>query len=76
MHILCVIKWLALYLCMLQVIFNAASSKESMQSFSMPFYCMREIELEQPIFGANYIKGKIISEQGGTAQNGGDFYYH
>lgn len=76
MHILCVIKWLALYLCMLQVIFNAISSKESMQSFSMPFYCMREIELEQPIFGANYIKGKIISEQGGTAQNGGDFYYH
>lgn len=48
-----------------QVIFNAASSKESMQSFSMPFFCMREIELEQPIFGANYIKGRINAEQGG-----------
>ncbi|XP_011429225.2 WW domain-binding protein 2-like [Crassostrea angulata] len=57
-----------LYLTTHRVIFNAASSKESMQSFSMPFFCMREIELEQPIFGANYIKGRINAEQGGKWQ--------
>jgi hypothetical protein len=26
---------------------------------------MREVELEQPIFGANFIKGKVHAEQGG-----------
>ena len=31
----------------------------------MPFYSMKEVELEQPIFGANYIKGKVIAEQNG-----------
>ena len=31
----------------------------------MPFVCMSEVELEQPVFGANYIKGKIKAEEGG-----------
>lgn len=35
----------------------------------MPFYSMREVELEQPIFGANYIKGKVISEQNGESRH-------
>lgn len=26
---------------------------------------MRELELEQPVFGANYIKGKMKAEPGG-----------
>lgn len=36
-----------------------------LQSFSMPFLMLREVALEQPIFGANYIKGKVIAEEGG-----------
>lgn len=32
--------------------------KGSLKSFSAPFYTMRDLTLEQPIFGANYIKGK------------------
>lgn len=28
---------------------------------------MREVELEQPIFGANYIKGRILAEQFGNS---------
>lgn len=57
-----------MYLTTHRAIFNARNSNEVLQSFSMPFYCMREIELEQPVFGSNYIKGKIMSEQGGKWQ--------
>jgi WW domain-binding protein 2 len=35
------------------------------QSFSMPFFCMRNLDIEQPVFGANYIKGEVKSEQMG-----------
>ena len=31
----------------------------------MAFSFMREVELEQPVFGANYIKGKVRAEPGG-----------
>jgi len=31
----------------------------------MPFYTLKEVELEQPVFGANYIKGKVKAESSG-----------
>ena len=55
-----------MYICILKVIFNTKDAKDTLQSFSMPFYCMREVELEQPVFGANYIKGKVKCEPGGN----------
>lgn len=54
------------YLTTHRVIFNNNSSSDMLKSFSIPFMCMREVELEQPIFGANYIKGKVNAEQGGN----------
>ena len=30
-----------------------------MVSFSFPFVALKDVELEQPVFGANYIKGKV-----------------
>ena len=36
-----------------------------LQSFSIAFMSMKELELEQPVFGANYIKGKMKAEPGG-----------
>jgi len=39
--------------------------KDALQSFSMPFFVMHGLELEQPVFGANYIKGKVHAEAGG-----------
>ena len=33
-----------------------------MKSFSFPFVALKDVELEQPIFGANYIKGKVRTE--------------
>ena len=51
--------------CLAQVIFNNKNPKDTLQSFSMPFYTLRSVEIEQPIFGANYIKGQVTAEQGG-----------
>jgi len=50
---------------LLQVIFNSKDSKDTLQSFSMPFFTMHALELEQPVFGANYIKGKVRAEAAG-----------
>ena len=50
-----------------QVIFTNKDAKDTLQSFAMPFYTMKGLELEQPVFGANYIKGNVKPEPGGTA---------
>ena len=34
----------------------------------MPFHAMRDVELEQPVFGANYIKGKVRADVDGENQ--------
>ena len=47
------------------MIFNSKDMKDALQSFSMPFFVMHGLELEQPVFGANYIKGKVHAEAGG-----------
>ena len=36
-------------------------SQDRMVSFSFPFVALKDVELEQPVFGANYIKGKVRS---------------
>lgn len=33
-----------------------------LKSFSAPFYALFDLKLEQPVFGANYIKGKVRHE--------------
>lgn len=53
-----------LYLTTHRVIFNNNNSSDMLKSFSIPFFCLREVELEQPIFGANFIKGKVHGEKG------------
>ena len=35
------------------------SFQDKMVSFSFPFVALKDVELEQPVFGANYIKGKV-----------------
>lgn len=61
------------YLTTHRVIFNSKDIKDTMQSFSMPFYVLRELELEQPVFGANYIKGRVKAEPGGNWEGEGRF---
>ncbi|XP_020660741.1 WW domain-binding protein 2 isoform X2 [Pogona vitticeps] len=47
-----------------RVIF-VSKGKDPLQSFMMPFYLMKECEIKQPVFGANYIKGSVKAEAGG-----------
>jgi hypothetical protein len=61
------------YLTTHRVIFNNKNVKDTLQSFSMPFFTMRELELEQPVFGANYIKGRVKAEPNGNWTGEGRF---
>ncbi|GIX73487.1 WW domain-binding protein 2 [Caerostris extrusa] len=54
-----------IYLTTHRMIFINKSEKDSLQSFSFPFFSMTGVELEQPIFGANYIKGNVLAQPGG-----------
>lgn len=31
----------------------------------MPFHCMKDVKLEQPVFGANFLKGTAEAQPGG-----------
>lgn len=42
-----------------------SKGKDAMQSFVMPFYLLKDCEIKQPVFGANYIKGTVKAEAGG-----------
>ncbi|XP_015516844.1 WW domain-binding protein 2 isoform X1 [Neodiprion lecontei] len=55
-----------LFLTTHRMIFNAKDQKERMQSFSFPFITLSDVELEQPMFGANYIKGKCRAQPNGN----------
>ncbi|XP_014215737.1 WW domain-binding protein 2 isoform X2 [Copidosoma floridanum] len=55
-----------LYLTTHRMIFNAKDQREKMQSFSFPFITLNEVEVEQPMFGANYIKGKCRAQPNGN----------
>ncbi|ESO93287.1 hypothetical protein LOTGIDRAFT_216116 [Lottia gigantea] len=65
-----------IYLTTHRMIFTSTEGKDALQSFSFPFLNLREVELEQPIFGANYIKGRIIAEQGGNWNGEANFKMH
>jgi len=47
-----------------QVIF-VSKGKDALQSFGMAFYLLKDYEIKQPVFGANYIKGTVKAEAGG-----------
>ncbi|XP_032574558.1 WW domain-binding protein 2 isoform X2 [Drosophila sechellia] len=55
-----------IYLTSHRMIFNSKKSSDSMQSFSAPFVALSDVEIEQPVFGANYIKGKVRAQPNGN----------
>nr|BAN20358.1 conserved hypothetical protein [Riptortus pedestris] len=55
-----------LYLTTHRMIFNNSKNTDPMLSFSFPFVTMSDVELEQPVFGANYIKGKVRAQPNGN----------
>ncbi|XP_036600090.1 WW domain-binding protein 2-like [Trichosurus vulpecula] len=57
----------SLYLTPYRVI-SLSKGKDSMQSFTMLFYLIKDYEIKQPVFGANYIRGTVKAEAGGGCQ--------
>lgn len=54
------------YLTTHRMIFNNKKASDPMQSFSFPFVTLTDVQLEQPVFGANYIKGKVRAQENGN----------
>ncbi len=48
-----------------KVIFVNKNQNDTFQSFSMSFMSMKNLDIEQPVFGANYIKGEVKAEPQG-----------
>jgi len=65
-----------LYLTTHRMIFNNKKNEDSMKSFSFPFVALKDVELEQPVFGANYIKGKVRAQPGGNFTGEAKFKLH
>ncbi|CAM9405974.1 unnamed protein product [Lampetra planeri] len=61
-----------IYLTPFRVIF-VTKGKDPMQSFMMPFYLMKNCDIKQPVFGANFIKGTINAEAGGGWEGSASF---
>ncbi|KAH8379391.1 hypothetical protein KR009_004605 [Drosophila setifemur] len=55
-----------IYLTSHRMIFNSKKASDMMQSFSAPFIALSDVEIEQPVFGANYIKGKVRAQPNGN----------
>ncbi|XP_032593004.1 WW domain-binding protein 2 isoform X2 [Drosophila grimshawi] len=55
-----------IYLTSHRMIFNSKKPNDVMQSFSAPFVALSDVEIEQPVFGANYIKGKVRAQPNGN----------
>ncbi len=59
-----------IYLTTHRIVFTSQPINQNLKSFSAPFYAMFDLSLEQPVFGANYIKGKVRNESQPDSQNG------
>merc|ERR1712002_284759 len=51
------------YLTNYRMVFRTKSTKDMMQELSMPFKQIKDFEIKQPVFGANYIYGPGGREQ-------------
>ncbi|XP_065659900.1 WW domain-binding protein 2 isoform X2 [Hydra vulgaris] len=57
----------------LKLIFVNSSSAKGYQTFSMDFQGIRNVEVKQPIFGANFLKGFVKSEPNGGWEGNANF---
>ncbi|GAU93657.1 hypothetical protein RvY_05560-3 [Ramazzottius varieornatus] len=55
-----------IYLTSHRVIFINKDTKDALQSFGMPFTNLGSVDIDQPMFGANAIKGNVKSLPGGN----------
>lgn len=62
-----------LYLTTHRMIFFNSNTKDAMRSFSLPFVNVSDLQLKQPLFGANYIQGTVKAEPNGNWSGTCDF---
>ncbi|XP_049874765.1 WW domain-binding protein 2 isoform X2 [Pectinophora gossypiella] len=55
-----------MYLTTHRLIFNSKNNNDILRSFSFPFIALEDVTVEQPMFGANYIKGKVRAQPNGN----------
>lgn len=53
------------YLTPYRLLFVSSNTKDCLGSAMFPYYLMKGCSIEQPVFGANYIKGTVSAEAGG-----------
>lgn len=53
------------YLTTHRLIFLAGKNSGTFKSFSFPFCVLSEVDVEQPVFGANFLKGKVRAQPDG-----------
>lgn len=56
----------SIYLTTHRMVFLNRKPKDPMQSFSFPFVALSNISVEQPVFGANYVKGTVVAQPNGN----------
>ncbi|XP_007560322.1 WW domain-binding protein 2 [Poecilia formosa] len=54
-----------IYLTPYRLMFVSSNNKDCLGSAMFPYYLMKGCSIEQPVFGANYIKGTVSAEPGG-----------
>lgn len=55
-----------MYLTTHRMIYNSKNLSDPMRSFSFPFIALQDVTVEQPMFSANYIKGKVRAQPNGN----------
>ena len=65
-----------LYLTTHRMVFNNKDKEDPLKSFSFPFIALKDVQLEQPIFGANFIQGRVVAQPGGNFEGEAGFKLH
>ncbi|XP_023936424.1 WW domain-binding protein 2 isoform X1 [Bicyclus anynana] len=55
-----------MYLTTHRMIYNSKNNADTLRSFSFPFIALQDVTVEQPMFAANYIKGKVRAQANGN----------
>ncbi|XP_062527222.1 WW domain-binding protein 2 isoform X2 [Bombyx mori] len=55
-----------MYLTTHRMIYNSKKNTDAMRSFSFPFIALQDVTVEQPMFSANCIKGKVRAQPNGN----------
>ncbi|XP_061080080.1 postacrosomal sheath WW domain-binding protein isoform X2 [Conger conger] len=63
----------SVYLTPYRMLFVSTNARDGLGSFMFPYYLMKGCSIEQPVFGANFIKGAISAEAGGGWEGKANF---